>query len=877
MGDKLPEHMWSTYHTYKAATNYCTNWLVETAADAGYNVSKFLVKSVNCKPGTSAPIVLQTRDFVDLARAVKAASPPVKEPRKVLRKIGLALRARRLCAAWFSGHDGDSETQKRNQTHCHFIEILEQVLEILEPLLTQQDARVKAQYHPPSVVDEQDESSPTNIYDNLVSQTEQLAVEVDVKNSVPSKDPGQPTTREIKIEDLDECNAENAFLAAYCLLADLYRLRAQVRKTWTEYQTGKCSIDYAALMANTAIELVEALEADFYDSTGAERSHEKIFLTDFINRGFQCMEDLQKSPDSKVEEDLQYFLEDPKQFIFHDAWCLALHFMHGVVVKRYKEQSGQDQKLQDKKDAKRAKRAARRMGASNLSPDTKHKSNDHTVPPSASEGVDDLTDVNAGVIEDSVAEVAMHFDEKHIVWLESAYGTSVDHTTSNSHPWSAIEDQTLLKLREVFYTKTIELSTCFAVQVFCDIREIVESDTGRPLADLDVTAREVRVKTGLFEGKNGKRSNIDTSRPRQRAMQIDCSRAWHCEAASLATIILDNESREPDANGFYARSNIRGMLANSPIAAGLYHFELTITMARASCAEVDNTSIITSMLYFYEMIGHMTFMERVWPDLEYLTDFHTAEYLFFGGRPRSAAEAYRKMDLAFGFTLTGKFRNAAGTACGNQRTFYGRSFTLCKMLSGRLMEKHGKLTFRRLEQLQLILSELEKRGTKHRIKMMDCGLLEDGALADLNRWSRNDLKFTATETLERFGKHRKNELKHHRFDYNALENRVASVLKQARLRCEAANIDMEPPVKVLGVTVVQPSPPEAFNRYVRGRMMREHVAPLVGVPGMEAYVARELEAARQKEFMFEALVWAMHDRLEKAERDGVKNLREEVE
>ena len=845
-GDKLPEHLRSTYQSYKSATDYCTTWLVDTASTIGFDVSQFFVTSVKKRPGAPRPIVLQTRHFLDLAKAIVAADKAVEEPDKVLRKLGLALRARRLCAAWFRGCDRATQTKEQNDRHSHFIMILEQVLELLRPLLIRRCSKDKAACHSASISDEHEDQCHTNLYDNLAVQTEQLQVDDLTEATPPSAGSGKSVAGyEIKIEDLDDCNAHNAFLAAYCLLTDLHRLRAQVRQTWADYKAGSCSSAFAALTTNTTIELVEALELEFYDSTSTDQSYQMTILNQFMDYGIQHMEDLQVSQDPIVN-DFQYFLEDPKRFIFHDPWYLAIGFMYEVTRNLAAEEDAERQRSEYRKDAKKTKRAAKKEGVPSMIPARATQTSYPTSLSPASDVVNRPVIMRGHNFEVTFADIARHTNKQHLAWLHAAYDLSLDSASSNPHPWSAIEDQTLLKLREVQQTSTVELSTCFAVQAFCDIREILENSTERPLADLDVAAREVRVKAALFEIKHCKRSNIDLSRPRHGATHVDAGRGWQLEAANLANIILDNKSRTPDpAAGFYARSDVRAIIANSPVAVGLYHFQLTITLARGVCTEVDNTGITTGMLYFYETIGNMGFMEKLWPDLEYLIGFHTPEHLFFGGRPLNAGEAYRKLSLAFGYTFTGKRIMSAGIASGNQRTFWAKAFSICKLLWPHTLACRNKRPFRHLEQLQLILSELDKRGTKHRIKMNHCGMFEDGCFADLKRWSRDDAKLTPTELIARYGKHLKQELKHHRFDYSALENHITSVMKQARLQCESENMVMAPPVTLnSGITIVWPFPPEALNQYVEGQMLRAQTAMVEGVPGLEACVASEVEGVR---------------------------------
>ncbi|ORZ35734.1 hypothetical protein BCR44DRAFT_1106273 [Catenaria anguillulae PL171] len=84
---------------------------------------------------TSTPTtIMTTRDFITLAQFISAKDPPVTVPARVIDWACRAIQSRRVCAAWFNAvQDASAATDASNQTHAHFIGVLEQVVGILAP------------------------------------------------------------------------------------------------------------------------------------------------------------------------------------------------------------------------------------------------------------------------------------------------------------------------------------------------------------------------------------------------------------------------------------------------------------------------------------------------------------------------------------------------------------------------------------------------------------------------------------------------------------------------------------------------------------------------------------------------------------------------
>lgn len=131
----LPEFLYDSYRQYKADTNQFVAWLTETAHQCGYPASSSRTPKVALS------------ELLPQARCIAVAtSPSIKIPSSKIELIQRVITARTRCTEWFEKHpDTKAAEETRNQAHSHFTGVLEKVMNILQPRSFHQAASSSSQ------------------------------------------------------------------------------------------------------------------------------------------------------------------------------------------------------------------------------------------------------------------------------------------------------------------------------------------------------------------------------------------------------------------------------------------------------------------------------------------------------------------------------------------------------------------------------------------------------------------------------------------------------------------------------------------------------------------------------------------------------------
>ena len=131
----LSKFLSSSYERYKQDTALFTTWLAKVATSCGYQLAK--TKGVVTGTGHASGSVVQqytvtTKELLSQAQAVAASvNPAVTLPAGLRNIVERTIRARQRCAEWF--RRSKVQNKYSNEGHAHFIKVLEQSLDILDP------------------------------------------------------------------------------------------------------------------------------------------------------------------------------------------------------------------------------------------------------------------------------------------------------------------------------------------------------------------------------------------------------------------------------------------------------------------------------------------------------------------------------------------------------------------------------------------------------------------------------------------------------------------------------------------------------------------------------------------------------------------------
>jgi hypothetical protein len=300
----LPEHLASTYENYKKDTNFFLTWLHNKAITCGYRSplpsdspdsqdqakrsssrlkgkarkeAKLLAantaSSATKIPKPPSKHVISTKELLLQAETVaKSTNPIVKVPEVVQKLLHDAICARKRCSAWFQRmkvEETRSENDDSNETHEHFISVLESAFQLLKPRFESSQRSVDPE------TSEAGDAVPHygNPPDNLGNRFEHLEVEEldeESYNSIPSttstaeagtrKDDGNISRDDVYEFELAK-DAELSF-GIYCFYEDLYKLRIFLNLMWKAVSEERLDHLSASLTSNVALELVRKSESE---------------------------------------------------------------------------------------------------------------------------------------------------------------------------------------------------------------------------------------------------------------------------------------------------------------------------------------------------------------------------------------------------------------------------------------------------------------------------------------------------------------------------------------------------------------------------------------------------------------------------------------
>ncbi|EKG09071.1 hypothetical protein MPH_13947 [Macrophomina phaseolina MS6] len=311
----------SSYKRYKEDTNIIASWLKTTAETCGYCADSSLSSSIvatpeqkNVKKGKKkrnkrshkeakaaqaeakaksntprSPNIIERKDFIPLAEFVSSSS---QWQRMVPPAVAIALD-RNIILRKAVGEFVKSQVQSRvsvegsDRRHTYFIDVLEQVKEILQPRL-------------PKLCSNNASTSVAALTDSLTG----LVLEEPRSDSISTTSDLDVSCEVEKIEDFEEF-----FLAFHLLLHDFSKLRKAVSSMWAGYRGGKYGLTAVSVTTDTAIAFARSLEQDI-----SQVWDKHVEISQLLEAYYRCL-------CSRQNEDVEYreAPEDDLNFRTYDA------------------------------------------------------------------------------------------------------------------------------------------------------------------------------------------------------------------------------------------------------------------------------------------------------------------------------------------------------------------------------------------------------------------------------------------------------------------------------------------------------------------------------------------------------------------------------
>ncbi|THZ32733.1 hypothetical protein D6C89_00239 [Aureobasidium pullulans] len=302
----LPNFLQSTYSTYKRDTDAIANWLATTAREYGYSpqvleddkttVQPLLESQSVCQPSVQAPSTRLKGKARKLAREAASAAAnslptasrvytiPIKSftilaseivsrkkssvsiPAVLGKTLNRAIAFRKDHNDWFSRNE-DKDTSSANESHAHFISVLERVRQILAPHMATGVAHeaVKRSFKDMGLK-KSTEPRTNNLFEDLeVEESSEEFLDAPVSENVASSTTKTGGNIRYQAERLSK--AEEKVIAQSCLLEAVADIRAFIKGLWQRYRDREqMDLMAAAVTTNTAIEMVRMLHEDYAKS-----------------------------------------------------------------------------------------------------------------------------------------------------------------------------------------------------------------------------------------------------------------------------------------------------------------------------------------------------------------------------------------------------------------------------------------------------------------------------------------------------------------------------------------------------------------------------------------------------------------------------------
>ncbi|KAJ3089487.1 hypothetical protein HK102_006278 [Quaeritorhiza haematococci] len=634
----LPDFLFSSSKRYKNETNRLAEWLAVTAKSLGYDLeseveikrnrmrggkarklakeaAKAAGSSSNSRPGSSntptptpaptGPIteyIIGVKQFTTLARFIVDKSPTLKVPRSVLNIAQSAISIRKRCAQWFAGKANASEKiKKSNETHGHFISVLEQVVEILKPRCAELGVK-KGKEKDEKVTRD---SSVDEI--NLVNSFGLLTVEEpELVEAVPSAAKGKAkpsTTALVQVRDpstvysAGKDDMEDLF-ALFCFFEDLKEMRTFLSELWKDYRDGKVDLVTVSVTTNTALDLIPRAQDDLLSFHPDLDDYDKVVKVMYVSACLSRGED--PSNIQKPECVVNMNMLDVADFLYIPAYSILCSLREAI--------------------------------------------------PPGGKTVPVYKPGHLGVYDPCRNRDSLSIQEKRREDLIIAAECMPDFVFLALQKMDLpIEDELTKEYRRLAQSRVITPLLVFGIQIFLDIHHILRQNVHRGLTELQKSG-ESFLASSRERKREAPRVN-PTTWPHGNEMAVQ-----HLESIVEEWIMKDYIGK--GKRSVYART-LPGvpiepffLLKRHPLLCGLLQFRLQLDSQELGIVLAGAFGSILYTCHLYERARQENLLKEDWTDMEMVKKIHGKEAIFCGRVPTTAEEAFKSYTLMMGASPT---------------------------------------------------------------------------------------------------------------------------------------------------------------------------------------------------------------------------------
>ncbi|KAI9369832.1 hypothetical protein BJX61DRAFT_125262 [Aspergillus egyptiacus] len=640
-GTGIPLSINSSYRQYKADTNTVARWLTATAERCGFPIDNVIrPKEVQKeaapasgkgkgKQKAKAKVILAVRDFVQLANYIAAATPavPVAVPEGFTKILNRVIAVRRAHGEKVVETLAlNEETEESTQRHDFFIGILEQVRDILQPLVVPGASRVQAQVQMKSGGRRGSAAVPgsrrgstismlggrdsrrSSTVDSLANRFDGLDVQEPSKEFLEAPDVILPPTyREVEVDEADPDlqSVSDAVVKLNMLLKDFNKIRATVQSTWAGYRDGRFDLIAASLMTSTAMEMVRYLAEDVKPRFRVFSDQLQGIL---IDGGITLLGGRYRDECKKKKVDPLY-RERPDDALNFQAWELCEDSHISIVTLLLAV-------LPDVIDMGTAAYAAGDYGTYDPSSDRSSK-----------DGRDQFRE-DLMVLHESLTNIGILKATGTILGLVDEYTRGV-----------------ILAIK----TKYVPLWLVFGTRIFLDIHHILREEVDRPFTELTTFAR--REVASIAELQAFHKSFMP-----EDIQEVDQKLYNHLRKTLDQWVFSDmTESPKKSANVWKPEQRFM-ILKWNPLLSGMLLYDTKVCYEQAGIHMQTAWHSILSTAHLYNMLASENLLAGRWEAMEDVMDWH--DELFVGDRPTKGEDYWKRWLLTMGSSATNFARDA---------------------------------------------------------------------------------------------------------------------------------------------------------------------------------------------------------------------------
>lgn len=603
-----PKIFINTYQRYKKQTDRIAQWLLDTAEQCGYNYPIHPTESKKkSNVGEAQPYRIRLAQFRELAAVIVNGKDIPSIPRALINLLKDTISLRKDFAQFFRKHRKQTTSVDADSMHTHFINKLEEVLDILKPACSEESpiplARSALANKGATLTEPKNQNLDNRFSALEVEELDDFDLFQEVTAS-PAAKKSSVKPRQVVFQpntDDDDDNADELQFAIYCFFEDLNNARLHLQKLWTQYKLGMISLEDVSLITNTTFDLARRADEELCLSLSHNPEAASLFSEPgqlgYILYIYSCMTNgVDPTKQQEPDDWFNYEMADLGQWLYLpmktmlSAFCKVINpgrlplFRKGFYGTYRPEANRSRMSLREK------------------------------------------------------------FAENKIVIMEALPDFCMMEM-GNVEPVG--QDELTKGLKEMCTTKKASTWLLFATQVFLDINHLLRLQVNRGLQELRVSGEEAKrsLKNALNFTAGTKLDNWAGSNNRMISNTI-----FQIDEYIIGDVISKSKrrllgSRQYDLGG---EPEPFHLFKRHPLLCGMMSFALTLTVREIGTTIVEAWGSILYTAYLYQALRQESALDALWPDMETFISIHTPEKLFVGGYPTTLEESVKKYYLMMG-------------------------------------------------------------------------------------------------------------------------------------------------------------------------------------------------------------------------------------